>query len=193
MMSAGEHDQWKVNGAAIKATLDFIRAQHGEEGLADVLERLSDENRTRLSRAVLLSSWYPGSLFVELTAMADHALGYMGGFADAIGIASAEYALGEGGPYHIFLEQGQRKGIEAFLASTTKLWSLYYDTGTWVIAESDASSVRIHVDDAGAFPDAVVARICSFVGRSLELIGAGSVRVIPRVAGDRLVIQARWS
>lgn len=192
-MTGGEHDWWKVNGAAIKATLDFIRAKHGEESLGGVLDRLSEEGRARLSRPVLLSSWYPGSLFVDLTAAADHALGYMGRFADQIGVASAEYALGDDGPYRIFREQGQRKGIAAFLASTTKLWGLYYDTGTWVIEESDASSAQIRVAEAGAFPDAVVVRICSFIRRALELIGAQSVRVMPRAAGDQLHIKARWS
>lgn len=49
----------EVKGTAVSATVDYVRATHGPEGLAKLLEHLPADSRQLLIDRVLPSVWYP--------------------------------------------------------------------------------------------------------------------------------------
>ncbi len=187
--------KWRVKGAAIKATLEYFVAIHGEEGLARIVELCSGPVRMALQTPVLVSSWYDGGVMVELTEAAEKLWGdpETHSLASATGAASADYAFGDGGPYEVFRRQGLSSGVGTFLETSGEIYRLYYDVGGWVVEEVTDSHARMRVEDGIVFPPAIVARIVGYLHRGFELIGAevlssGSVR-----QGDDLILTCDWT
>lgn len=184
--------RWKIKGAAIKSTIEYLQRLHGEEAYRHVTERLSDSTREQLSRQVLVSNWYDGAVMVELTEAAEELFSGEGSVAEQIGVASAEYAFGAGGPYEIFRTKGLLQGMEPFMNSSGEIYRLYYDVGEWEVLSWSTKGARIRVHDGGVFPDPIVRRIAGYLRRGFELIGAKDVEVDTQRDGDSFVIDARW-
>jgi len=189
---AGDPAAWRVKGVAIKATLSFIRENHGEPAEAEVLAALPPGIAKQLGKQVLVSSWYPGQVFVELTRVADHHLRYSGSFASTVGEASADYALGESGPYSIFRHKGLRHGVGRFLESGAGLWELYYDVGSFGVQKTSPGKVQVGIQQGHLFHPTVLDRVAAFVKRGIELIGAQQVRVHWIQIADGVRMDVEW-
>lgn len=187
--------EWRVKGAAIKATLEFFVATQGEEGLARIVELCSHPVRLALQTPVLVSTWYEGGVMVELTEAAEKLWGdpQRHTLASATGAASADYAFGDGGPYEVFRRQGLRDGIAPFLDTSAEIYRLYYDVGGWVVEELTGQHARMRIEDGIVFPPAIVARIVGYLRRGFELIGAEVLGTACARQGDDLIITCDWS
>lgn len=192
--AGSDHERWRVKGAAIAATVDYLVAHHGAEGYASIVAVTSPEVRAALEPAVLMSNWYPGAVMVELTDAAERAFG---GDAEhslpfLMGAASADFAFGDGGPYEVFRHQGLREGIEPFLETTGEIYRLYYDVGRWVIESLAPTHARLCIRDGMVFPATVIDRIRGYVWQGLRILGARNTKVpAQRIDGD-VVFEATW-
>jgi predicted hydrocarbon binding protein len=65
----------RIKGAAVRARLEFVREQHGEEALQRILESLEDMNRVILSGTGLPSIWYPIQVLSDFDEAASRILG----------------------------------------------------------------------------------------------------------------------
>jgi len=188
-----EPRKWRVKGAAISSTLEYLEARFGADGLARVKACANNTTRAALDKQVLVSSWYDGGVMVGLTDAAERLFG--GGefdLAEAIGAASAQYAFGEGGPYEIFRTRGIEQGMGAFMDSTQAIYRLYYDQGEWEVVRWSTEDLVVHIADGGVFPASIVRRITGYLARGLELLGATDVRMRVERGDDDMVISARW-
>ena len=186
---------WRVKGAAIKATLESFVATHGDEGLARIVELCSGPVRMALQSPVLVSNWYAGAIMVELTEAAERLWGDPSThrLAFATGASSADYAFGDGGPYEVFRRQGLKEGIAPFLETSGEIYRLYYDVGTWLVEEVAEHHARMRIDDGVVFPDAIRARVAGYLYRGLELIGAQVTDARWHREGDDLLFVCEWT
>lgn len=185
---------WRVKGAAIKASVEYLQAAYGTEGYARVLEGCPEPVRTTLDGAVLLSSWYGGDVMVALTEVAQQLFGAEDGtsLAIRIGAASADFAFGDGGPYEVFRRQGIREGVRPLLLASAEIYRLYYDVGAWVVEEVTEAAAVIRIKKGAVFPSAIADRILGYLRRALELIGCEDVVVKALVDGQDLLFTSRW-
>jgi predicted hydrocarbon binding protein len=56
----------RIKGAAIRARLEFLRAEHGDDAVAKVLDTLDPMDQVVLSGTVLPSIWYPFHVLANL-------------------------------------------------------------------------------------------------------------------------------
>jgi len=56
----------RIKGAAIRARLDFLRSQHGDEAVTKVVDTLEPMDQVVLSGTVLPSIWYPFHVLANL-------------------------------------------------------------------------------------------------------------------------------
>ncbi|NOY90498.1 MAG: serine/threonine protein kinase [Deltaproteobacteria bacterium] len=184
---------WRVKGAAVLSTVEYLISRFGAEGYARVLATTDERTQSALEKQVLVSSWYDGEVMISLTDAAER---LFGGdeheLAGAIGAASAEFAFGEGGPYEIFRTRGIEQGMGAFMDSTEAIYRLYYDQGEWEVVRWSSEDLVVHITDGGVFPASIVRRIAGYLKRGLELLGASDVRTRVERGEDDLVIAARW-
>ena len=189
----GKPRAWHVKGAAIKATIEYLQARHGDEGFARVVEICSEETQAALAKPVLVSSWYEGDVMVDLTDAAQQLFGEGEvSLASQIGAASADYAFGDGGPYDVFRRQGVRMGVEPFLSTAAEIYKLYYDLGEWVIDELAETAAVIRIREGSMFPAGIADRIAGYLRRGLVLIGCPEAHVTSMLVDDDLILSARW-
>lgn len=186
--------RWRVKGAAIEATLGYLRARYGDAGLSEVLARCPPGVREALEGAVLVSAWYDGEVMVALTRAAQARFGEDedGQLAVRIGAASADFAFGDGGPYEVFRQHGLRLGVGSFLESSAEIYRLYYDVGRWSVEEVTDTAAVMRVHDGVVFPASIVDRVRGYLRRGLELLGCHDVRVAHLTDGQDLLFTARW-
>ncbi len=186
---------WRVKGAAIKATVEYLQIAYGEDGFARVVEICPGEIRETMEQPVLVSSWYDGQVMVALTEAAQRLFGEpeRSHLALRIGAASADFAFGDGGPYEVFRRQGLRVGVKRFLETSAEIYRLYYDVGEWKVETLDEQHVVIRVEEGSVFPQAIVDRICGYLKRGFELIGCANVTVVSTIDGDDMTMDARFT
>ena len=186
---------WRVKGAAIKATVEYLQIAYGEEGFARVVEICPGLIRETMEQPVLVSSWYDGQVMVALTEAAQRLFGEpeRSHLALRIGAASADFAFGDGGPYEIFRRQGLRVGVKRFLETSGEIYRLYYDVGEWRVETLDEQHAVMRVAEGSVFPRAIVDRINGYLRRGFELIGCENVSVTIQLDGDDLLLDARFT
>tara|TARA_B100001750_G_scaffold236198_1_gene239703 strand:+ start:811 stop:2424 length:1614 start_codon:yes stop_codon:yes gene_type:complete len=187
--------KWRVKGAAIKATLAYLVAIQGEEGLARIVELCSAPVRLALQTPVMVSNWYDGGVMFELTEAAERLWGDLATYrlAFATGAASADYAFGDGGPYEVFRRQGLKEGIAPFLDTSGEIYRLYYDVGSWMVESVDDRHARMRIGDGVVFAECIAARVAGYLHRGLELVGATMSDSRYHREGDDLVFVCEWS
>lgn len=185
---------WRVKGAAVRATLEYLQAVYGEDGCARVIANCPDAIRTQLEKAVLVSSWYDGEVMVALTEVAQSLFGSTDDTALAlrIGASSANFAFGEGGPYEVFRRQGLREGVGPFLQSSAEIYRLYYDVGAWVVEDVTDTAAVMRIEGGYVFPSVIIDRIKGYLRRGFELLGCEDVQVEAILNERDLLLSARW-
>jgi len=128
-----------VKGLVLRSRVDYICEHFGADGWRQVLAEIAPENRSILSDEILISSWYPLSLLIDLPVTADRIYG-KGDLAlcRAIGRESARLALQ--GVHRSFVREGDPGFV---IRRTNLLWNQYFDSGTNDTERIGPSSVRI--------------------------------------------------
>jgi hypothetical protein len=182
---------FRVKGAAIRATQAIIHELHGDDGYERFVMACKPPTVALLRGQVLVSSWYRGELFADLTETAQALFG--GEIARTLGERSAELALGHGGIYEIFTQMGKRAGFERWLLSSEEIYRLYYDRGGWEVEEMVGLRAQCRFRDGTRFPPCIADRLFAFVRRAFELVGAAGVKVEARPEGADYVVRITWS
>lgn len=182
---------FRVKGAAIRATQAIIQELHGDEGYERFIAACKPSSVALLKGQVLVSTWYGGDLFVDLTETAQALFG--GDIVRTLGARSAELALGEGGIYEIFTQMGKRGGVERWLLSSEEIYRLYYDRGAWEVEELIELRAQCRFRDGTRFPPCVAERLFGFVARAFELVGAAEVKVEARADEADYVVRISWN
>ena len=81
----------RIKGAAIRARLEFLRKDHGDDAVVKVIETLDPMDQVVLSGTVLPSIWYPFHVLANLDEAIRRALATSG---KAILFVSSAIALG---------------------------------------------------------------------------------------------------
>jgi len=114
-----------VKGVVLKARLNFLAKFHGEEAYDRLLESLKPETRAVLRDGVLISSWYPVEVSVEMMQTMDRLFG-KGDLAlcREMGRYSAQVSLK--GVYRGYARENDFNFVNRM---TPKMWQQYYDSG----------------------------------------------------------------
>jgi uncharacterized protein (TIGR02265 family) len=163
----------QIKGSVLLSRLALIREIDPENGLARVLSRLSESDRTTLQNP-LASSWYPFDLGKRLDEAVVEVLG--GGrteFFERLGAASAENNLG--GVHKRFLTVGDP---HAFLAKAPTIYAFYYDQGRREYEKTGPTEGVLTTHDASTFSAPDCATVAGWYRRALEMCGAKKPQVV---------------
>lgn len=172
----------KVKGSVLKARLDFVRDQFGEEKLGQVLQSLSQEDRDKL-RTLLPIQWVPFEVGKRLDEAIVQVVG--GGearFFERLGEASAEKNLG--GAHQYFLTRGDP---HAFLAKAPQIYRMYYQTGHREYERTGECEAVLTTHGAETFSTADCRTVVGWYRKALEMCGARGAEVVEekcRAQGD---------
>jgi hypothetical protein len=163
----------EVKGTAIVATLDYVRARHGDDGYRRVLEAVTPAARQMIKGVVLPSTWYPigPALFEPTQAVCDLFHGGDPRGAWEVGRASAESAL-----------TGIYKALLVFVSPRTVvergpgILSNYYRPLKIEVKQIDTSKFRLEMalDEPSPVFDR---RVAGWAERALEMAGAKDLAV----------------
>ena len=161
-----------VKGSVLLSRLDFVREHFGEEGVASLLEALTDEDRGVTTR-LLPAQWYP----FELGERIDDAIMTVLGRGDPgtfhrLGVRSAEVNLA--GVHAVFVHVGDPHGL---LRRAPAIYKLYYDTGSRSYEKTGEHSCRLTTRDSEGYSRADCFTVIGWHQRAVELCGGRNVRI----------------
>jgi uncharacterized protein (TIGR02265 family) len=162
----------QVKGTAVLASVRFVRDRFGEPALTRVLDALTSEDRSLLSKNILVSAWFPMSLLLRFMVEAERQLApEEPELARAMGRASADYGLTT--VYRMFFRVASPEFI---IGRATRVFGSYYDTGNVVPIESGPGHAIFTLE---GFEGAAqfCARILGWMERTLELAGAKDIQI----------------
>jgi uncharacterized protein (TIGR02265 family) len=163
----------QIKGSILVSRLAFVREIDPENGVARILARLSDSERTTLQTS-LASGWYPFDLGKHLDeAIVDVFGGGRTEFFEKLGAASAETNLG--GVHKIFLKVDD---AHAFLAKAPTIYAFYYDQGRRGYEQTGPSEGVLTTYDAATFSAPDCATVVGWYRRALEMCGAKNPQVV---------------
>jgi hypothetical protein len=181
---------FRVKGGALRATLNAMRDLYDEKLCELMLERCSRETARVLRGPILVSKFYPGALFVDVSRAAVSLAGP--DILRKLGALSAEEALGAGGFYELFVKVSRGRGPARFLESSREIFRLYYDRGAWEVEELGEGWARCRFVEGGRFPPEVVERLLGYLDRGLALVGAERVTLSTYGFDDDLIVRIEW-
>lgn len=160
----------QVKGNVLRARMDFVREHFGDEGMAQVLELLSPEDRQAL-QMVLTIKWYPFALGQRLDAAIVQGPGQgKPELFERLGEASATRNLQT--LHRGFLCPGDP---QAFLAKAPAIYDLYYETGHRTYEPAGEREGVLTTYDAETFSAPDCLTVIGWYRRALELCGARDV------------------
>jgi uncharacterized protein (TIGR02265 family) len=174
----------KVKGSVLKSRLEFVRKEIGDDGLADLLAGLPDEDQKVLGRLVAVA-WVDFEIGKRLDDAIVQALG--GGstrFFERLGEVSAEANLTT--LHNAFLAPGDPA---AFLAKAPQIYRLYYDVGWREYEQVGEREGILTTYEAETFSKTDCLTVIGWYRKALELCGATAVRIVEeecRATGGRV-------
>jgi uncharacterized protein (TIGR02265 family) len=162
----------QVKGAVLKSRLAFVEEHGGPGAVEDVLNALSEEDRSAL-RMILTVQWYPFELGKHLDDAIVRVIG--GGkteFFERLGEASAQRNLTT--VHKQFVVQGDP---HAFLAKAPTIYSLYYETGRREYRKTGDTEGVLTTRDAETFSSPDCLTVIGWYRKALEMCGATGVRI----------------
>ncbi len=161
----------RTKGGVLLARREYVTERFGGAGWRQVLRSLPEADRATLDGSLLASAWYP----FELNDRLDRAIAAVLGtgrkeiFKD-MGAWSARRNLS--GPHKAFLAPGEP---DRFLASTSTIYSYYYDVGRRTWQATGATSGVITTHDAETFSETDCLTVIGWYEEALKMCGARTV------------------
>lgn len=114
-----------VKGLVLKSRVEYVQKSFGDGGWDRVMAALAPEARAALKDGVLVSSWYPISVYVKMLCSIDQTFG-KGDLAlcREMGRYAAQVALS--GVHKSFYRE---KDVQFVNRMTPVIWKQYYDSG----------------------------------------------------------------
>ena len=132
-----------VKAGDIKAMLNYLVEKFGPDAPQKIMEQLSPEDRTLLSKPILASSWLPEKTYHDLLFHADRIFG-KGDYSLCydVGTHSARFNVPK--LYSVFIRMGNPSIL---LSSTATFWGLMHNSGKLIVAEKTSNSAVAHLKD----------------------------------------------
>ena len=164
-----------VKGTSIAARLEYVRRRGGEEGVASVLDQLTDKAEVDQIRVTgpLKSAWYPFRMFVELIEAIDRKYGK--GDGSIIQDLGAEVARTDlKSVYKIFYRIASPNFV---VSKATQVWDRYYDSGELIVLQNDPGKVRIELRSFATPHRAHCESVLGWMRETLHMSGAAGCKV----------------
>ena len=162
-----------VKGTAFVARKAFLERKFGHERFEAILrEQAAIDPLFR--GPILATSKIPIEAFLRLNDRLVREL-YAGDDRSYFehGAASAEFALGEGGPYRALVTN---RDVASFAASAPRIYRTYFDEGDAAGAVTDATHVSLELTGIPIRHVYFEYAICGYFGRGLELVSGRSIK-----------------
>jgi predicted hydrocarbon binding protein len=119
----------RVKGLVLKTRIDYVRKTYGDEAWGKLVASLSPQARAAVRGDVLVSTWYPLSVSVEMLVAIDQMFG-AGDLAlcREMGRHSARIALSS-----VYKSFSIEKDMHFVNRMTPLIWNQYYDSGEMTI------------------------------------------------------------
>ncbi|UCD85906.1 MAG: hypothetical protein JSU92_06860 [Deltaproteobacteria bacterium] len=142
-----------IIGRGLSGVLKYTKTKAGEDGLKEILHKLSEEDRAIFSDKINPAGWYPFKTYVNLLIIVDKELGNGDlSLCKDMGQWSAEKDLEA--VYKIFTDD-TFKDLNILKTAPHVMWQGYYDQGNMVFPELPKTdyieSIKARIVD---FPDA---------------------------------------
>lgn len=182
----------KIKGSILKARLEFVRDQFGDDGLSKIMDHLPEEDQKILGRLVAVA-WVDFEVGKRLDDAIVKVLGGGGTrFFERLGEASAEVNLGT--LHSAFLAPGNP---QAFLAKAPQIYRLYYDVGRREYEATGECEGVLTTHDAETFSKTDCLTVIGWYRKALELCGAENVRIMEQecraTGGSVCKYRVTWS
>ena len=182
----------KIKGSILKSRLEFVRQAIGDNGLAEVLGSLSEEDQSLLGRLVTVA-WVDFELGQRLDNAIVKAMG--GGstrFFERLGEASAEVNLTT--LHSAFMSEGDP---QAFLAKAPQIYRVYYDVGWREYEQTGEREGILTTHEAETFSTTDCLTVIGWYRKALEMCGAKNVIIREETCratgGDVCRYRVSWS
>lgn len=160
-----------VKGTAFVARKAYLERKFGAAKFDEVLRKQAAIDPIFKS-PILATSRLPIEPFLRLN---DRFIRELHGGDDRAyfeaGVESAEFALGEGGPYRVLVTN---RDIASFAASAPRIYRTYFDEGD-AASVQDGAGVVLTLSDIPIRHVYFEYAICGYFGRGLELVTGGKV------------------
>ncbi len=158
----------KVRGTSFQGTIDFARAEYGEEGLARVIATLPAETRSLLAsggRAILASSWYDARALSDLTRGLDRIFGK--GDLELARTIGKHVAFTDVNRFFKWLFR--LTGPKVLFPRAASVWSNYYDCGRYLIEHVGDGSAALRIEAWQGADEVLCKRLEGWIERACEL------------------------
>jgi uncharacterized protein (TIGR02265 family) len=177
-----------VRGVVMLGLLDWVRAEHGEPGLARVLAQLPEELRSRYEGPrpkVVATTPIPAPELADLAAaiISNWEL-------PAYHAAAAHVAMSDlNGYMRLFLKVGTPSFV---LRRLPRVLTHYCSVGELSIVDSHASAATLSLVDVEAYGRAITEGAVGWIRAALELSGAKELHIDSRIDAGRAQYTLRW-
>ena len=182
-----------VKGSAIISTLEYIKDKYGDAILEKIKAKLSQEERDIVEGAIVQPTWYPFSIYINLTKYMDMICG-VGDLtlAKEIGRWAADHDLKT--IYRVFYMLGSPQFI---IKKASSVFATYFDEGSFNVVSEGKGQVTVELVDFPVEADLVfIQRITGFMEKTLELSGGKEPKawgIVREEEGKRKIIfNAFW-
>lgn len=181
----------KVKGTAVRARLEYVRANFGEGGLAKVLSALQPEHRELVRGDIVISEWYPLSLSDDILGCVENLFGEGNGtLCQEIGAASCRNGLRT--VYGVFTT-GNEVNISDKLARTTRLlWKTYYDEGDLLTVSTGPTSIESELTGVVVKTPWLCHVLTGYIRAHIEVLGGHQVQLVHTECRTRKQGRCRW-
>ncbi|MBI3651637.1 MAG: hypothetical protein HY231_11525 [Acidobacteria bacterium] len=165
------HASMHIKGGLLRARFLYIVLNHGVEGWAKILARLSEADHDALAE-IDIDNWYALDLLDRL----DHAIAdELGGDSEALFTTLGEFSATSSlsGAFSSLLDSD----IHAFLTQTALIHRSYQDFGSATYEALSANSGLLKINYADAPTVSYCTSGTAYFRRAIELCGAENARV----------------
>jgi hypothetical protein len=160
-----------AKGTAFLHDHEYIERTYGPEAWANVLSRLSPEDRETYASMVAIG-WYENALLVRIFIAIEAALAPRDpAILETLGRYAAEQDLTR--IHRILLRMANPALV---LEKATGIWHRFFDTGTWHVERIENGANAI-LGGAGVTHEMMCKNLRAYIQRLFELVGAKGVTV----------------
>jgi hypothetical protein len=171
----------QIKGTAISSAQRYAQEHFGEEGWRIVLDGLAAEERQQIASGVLVSAWYPFSLFIKIVRLLEMHFGSkVPRLHREMGRAAAEYGLTSF--YKIFFSVGSPQFI---ISRAAKVWRTYYGSGEMTAPVCEKGHAVVELSGFAEPAPELCERLPGFFERTVELSGGRDVKLVHPLCVNR--------
>jgi hypothetical protein len=164
----------QIKGTALVSAQRYVRERFGDEAWLAVLLGLEPEDRHRLEQGILVSAWYPFSLFIRLVRRLEADFGgQVPRLHREMGRAAAEYGLTT--IHKLFFKVGSPQFI---ISRVANVWRTYNSSGDMTAPLCEHGHAIVELAGFAEPARELCERLPGFFERTVELSGGREVRLV---------------